>query len=56
MPNGNDESTINESGLNQMKVEILRAEQKNLNTGEKTNEAMVDLIRKTIIRIADKTY
>ena len=38
------------------KYEILTLEQKNLNTGEKTNDAMVDLVRKVIVSIADQTY
>ena len=47
---------LDERKLNQMKVHILQLEQKNLNTGDKTNDAMVELIKQTIIGIADKVY
>lgn len=51
-----DSGSLDERKLNQMKVHILTLEQNNLNTGEKTNDAMVDIIRQTIISIAEKAY
>jgi len=42
------ENEINENRLNAMKLRILKAEQENLKTREKTNEQMVETIRKII--------
>ena len=42
-----NESNIDPRKLNAMKVKILRAEQENLRTREKTSEQMVDHIRKS---------
>lgn len=47
---------LDEKKLGQMKVEILRLEQKNLKTREKSNDAMVEVIRKIIINEVKKTY
>ena len=56
MPNGQEHGAVEERKLNQMKVLILELEQRNLNTGEKTNDEMVELIRKTIASVSDKAY
>lgn len=56
MPNDHDENALNKTKLDKMKYEILALEQRNLNTGEKANETMVDLIKQTIVSIADQTY
>ncbi len=45
-----------EKKLNAMKVKILRAERENLKTREKTNEQMVDLIRRIIRDESKKNY
>lgn len=42
--------------LNQMKLAILEAERRNANTRELTNPEMVELIKKTIITYADKSF
>lgn len=42
--------------LNQMKLAILEAERRNANTRENTNPEMVELIKKTIITYADKSF
>lgn len=42
--------------LNAMKVKILKAEQENLKTREKTNDQMVELIRRIIKDEAKKNY
>jgi len=47
---------INEKKLKRMKYEILKAEQENLKTRERANEAMVELIRRIIIDEVKKTY
>ena len=49
-------SDTNEKKLNAMKVKILKAEQKNLKTREKTNDQMVELIRRIINDEAKKNY
>ena len=51
-----NESSINPKKLNAMKVKILRAEQENLRTREKTSEQMVDYIRKIIAHEAKKSF
>lgn len=51
-----NESSINPKKLNAMKVKILRAEQENLRTREKTSEQMVDHIRKIIAHEAKKIF
>ena len=50
------QSDLNEKKLNQMKVDILEAERDNLKTREKTQEAMVDTIRKIIVEEVKKAY
>lgn len=50
------QSDLNEKKLNQMKVDILKAEQDNLKTREKPTEAMVEAIRKIIVNEAKKSY
>ena len=45
-----------EKRMNTMKVKILKAEQENLKTREKTNEQMVDTIRRIINDEAKKNY
>lgn len=53
------EATHNELSkkkLNQMKVDILTLEQKNLRTREKPDGAMVDAIKKIIVEELKKSY
>ncbi len=50
------DTELNEKKLGQMKVDILTLEQKNLKTREKSNDAMVEAIRKIIINEVKKTY
>ena len=50
------EIEINEKKLNQMKLNILRAEKNNLKTREKTNEEMIETIRKVIEDEVRKNY
>jgi len=50
------QSDLNKKKLNQMKVEILKAEQDNLKTKERPNDEMVDIIRKIIVAEVRKTY
>jgi len=47
---------IDEKRLNGMKLKILKAEQENLKTRERTNEAMVELIRRIITDEVKKNY
>ena len=56
MSNELEQGLLDQGKLDKMKYEILALEQKNLNTGERTNDAMVDLVRKAIASIADQTY
>ena len=49
-------SDANEKKLNTMKVKILKAEQENLKTHEKTSDQMVELIRRIINDEAKKNY
>ena len=51
-----NQDTLKEKKLNQMKVAILKAEQDNLKTREKSNDAMIDTIRKIIVEEVKKTY
>ena len=53
MPN---EQTVRERRLNAMKYKILKAEQENLKTKEKTTEQMVETIRRIIMDEAKKNY
>lgn len=52
----NNQANLNEKKLNQMKVEILKIEQENLKTREKSNDAMVEAVRKIIVDEAKKSY
>lgn len=56
MSKNDNANNINETLLTKMKVQILEAEQRNLNTAEKTNDQMVELVQKTIQNLADKSY
>lgn len=47
---------LDEKRLNSMKVNILRLEQENLKTREKTNDEMVETIRKIISDEIKKNY
>lgn len=49
-------SDIREKKLNAMKVKILKEERKNLKTREKTNDQMVELIRRIIKDESKKNY
>lgn len=49
-------SDTSEKKLNAMKVKILKAEQENLKTREKTNDQMVEQIRQIIQNEAKKNY
>ena len=51
-----NEQDVQEKRLNAMKYKILKAEQENLKTREKTNEQMVDTIRRIIVDEAKKNY
>ncbi|MED4018542.1 hypothetical protein [Sutcliffiella cohnii] len=52
----NGEIYINEKKLNKMKLSIIRSEQKNLKTREKSDSEMVDLIRRIISDEVKKNY
>ena len=56
MPNDQEHSVVDERKLNKMKYLILELEQRNLNTGERTADEMVEMIRKTIASVSDKAY
>lgn len=47
---------IDEKRLNAMKLKILKAEQENLKTREKTNDQMVETIRRIITDEAKKSF
>lgn len=49
-------SDAREKKLNTMKVKILKAERQNLKTREKTNDQMVELIRRIIKDESRKNY
>lgn len=49
-------SDTREKKLNAMKVKILKAERENLKTREKTNDQMVELIRRIIKDESKKNY
>lgn len=51
-----NEQATQEKRLNAMKYKILKAEQENLKTREKTTEQMVDTIRRIIMDEAKKNY
>ena len=50
------EQEVQEKRLNAMKFKILKAEQENLKTREKTTEQMVEMIRRIIMDEAKKNY
>lgn len=50
------EKEVNEKKLSAMKYKILEAEQENLKTRERTNDAMVELIRRIITDESKKSY
>lgn len=47
---------VNDKRLNAMKYKILKAEQENLKTREKTTDQMVETIRRIITDEAKKNY
>ncbi len=51
-----NEQDVQEKRLNAMKYKILKAEQENLKTREKTTEQMVETIRRIISDEAKKNY
>ena len=51
-----NEQNIQEKRLNAMKYKILKAEQENLKTREKTTDQMVETIRRIIMDEAKKNY
>ncbi len=51
-----NEQNLREKRLNTMKFKILKSEQENLKTREKTTEQMVDTIRRIITDEAKKNY
>jgi hypothetical protein len=56
MPKDATETDLNPQKLERMKYEILQAERRNDHTRERSSGEMVELIRKTIMSIADATY
>ncbi len=50
------EQDVQEKRLNAMKFKILKAEQENLKTREKTTDQMVETIRRIIMDEAKKNY
>ena len=51
-----NEQKVQEKRLNAMKYKILRAEQENLKTREKSTDQMVETIRRIIMDEAKKNY
>ena len=51
-----NEQSVQEKRINAMKYKILKAEQENLKTREKTTEQMVETIRRIITDEAKKNY
>ena len=47
---------LDERKLSLMKVAILQAERRNVNTREKTKGEMVDLLKSAIVTYADKSF
>ena len=47
---------VNDKRLNAMKYKILKVEQENLKTREKTNDQMVEIIRRIITDESNKNY
>lgn len=52
----NEQAAVREKRLNAMKYKILKAEQENLKTREKTTDQMVETIRRIINDEAKKNY
>ena len=52
----NGEQELNQKKLEQMKVEILKAERVNLKTREKSTDAMVEAVRKIIVIETKKNF
>ena len=53
---GDEASNLDSRKLKKMEIDILQAERQNSQTREKSYDAMVNLIKKTITSIADRTY
>ena len=53
---GVDATNVQEKRLNAMKYKILKLEQENLKTREKTTEQMVERIRQIILDESKKNY
>lgn len=51
-----NEQEVQEKRINAMKYKILRAEQENLKTKQKSTDEMVELIRRIITDEAKKNY
>lgn len=51
-----NELEVNEKKLNVMKYKILKAEQENLKTHEKSNDQMIETIRRIITDEAKRNY
>ncbi len=51
-----NEKGVDEKKLNAMKVKILKAEQDNLKTREKTSEQMAELLKQIIAKEARKGF
>ena len=51
-----NEQDVQEKRLNALKYKILKAEQENLKTREKTTDQMVETIRRIIMDEAKKNY
>ena len=51
-----NENEIKKKKLNAMKIKILKAEQENLRTKDKTTDAMVEYIRRIIVSEAKKDF
>ena len=51
-----NERMVQEKRINAMKYKILKAEQENLKTREKTTDQMVETIRRIIMDEAKKNY
>lgn len=52
----NTENSFDEKKLNSMKLRVLEVEKENLRTRDKTNDAMVDIIRRIIKDELNKNY
>lgn len=52
----NTENSFDEKKLNSIKLRVLEVEKENLRTRDKTNDAMVDIIRRIIKDELNKNY